>query len=106
MFYISVLKYSILAIILFEYLLLNPSAKRGIQIVQGTKIPEVHETPFLLLPPPLGLPSGVALIQQYFKRHCYVAANKSCIGFLKAHFLSFFARLMGGVGAGSNALKF
>jgi len=34
---ISVLKCSILAIILFEYLLLNPSAKKGPKIVQGAK---------------------------------------------------------------------
>jgi len=32
-----------IAIILFEYLLLGPNAKRGPQLFKGLKIPRVHE---------------------------------------------------------------
>jgi len=39
---------------------------------------------------PWGAPSGVTFIR-CFKRHCYVAANKPCVRFLKVHFFLFFS---------------
>jgi len=66
--YVSVLKCSILAIILFEYLLLDPSVKKRPKLSRGLKILEVHEpsAPYFRT---YGPPSGVTLIQQCFKCH-------------------------------------
>jgi len=57
--YVSVLKCSILAIILFEYLLLDPNAGGG-QSVQWARGPLTSRT--------YGLSLGVKFIQQCFKR--------------------------------------
>jgi len=89
--YVSVLKCNILAIILFEYLLSDPSAKRGAQIVQKAKKFQECTGPLPLTSRDYGTPSGVILIQQCFKRHSYIAANKLCIRFLKAHFFLVFS---------------
>jgi len=90
--YVCVLKFSILAIILFEYLLLDPSANQeGAQLVHGAKKFQRCTNPCTLILAPMGPPSSVTLMQQCFKSHCYIAANKPCIKFLKTHFFLFFS---------------
>jgi len=86
---------NILEIILFDYLLLDLSAKRGPKLSMGLKNSRGERAPYPLLPAPMGPPLGVILIQQCSKRHCYAAANKPCRRFLKAHFFSFFFQANG-----------
>jgi len=74
--------------------MLDPSAKRGPKLFSRLKISGVHEPPSPYFRAN-GAPSDVTLIKQWLKRHCYVAANKLCIGFLKVHFLSFFRQVNG-----------
>jgi len=85
----SVLKCIILAIILFECSLLDLSAKRGPQIVKEAKKCRGARAPLTFLA--YGPSSVVTLLQQFFKRHCYVATNKPCFGFLKNIFSLFFS---------------
>jgi len=66
---------------------------RGLKICQGCT------SPLPLISHAYGSHSGVTVIKQCFKRHCYIAANKPCIRFQKVHFFSFFYRSMGGVAA-------
>jgi len=84
---VSVLKCSILAIIFFEFLLLNLSAGRG-KIVQA-------RAPCPLLLAPMGALQANIYTMLKTSLETDVAANKPCRGFLKAHFSSFFARSMG-----------
>jgi len=68
--YISVFKSSILAIILVEYLLFDPSAKKRPQIVQGAKKFQGNMSPPSSYFPRLwDTLSGATIIQQCFKRH-------------------------------------
>jgi len=90
--YFSVHKFSILAIVLFEYLLLDQRAKRWFKLSRGLKISGVHESPVPYFPRHVAPSCYVTLIQQCFKRHGYVAANNPFIVFLKAHFFLFFFR--------------
>jgi len=72
---------------------------RGGQIVQEAKQFQGCTSLLPLTFRAYGPSSGVTLIQQCCKRHCYIAANKPCIRFLKAHFFFFFAWSMRGVEA-------
>jgi len=65
--YVSVRKGYILAIILFEYLLLYPNAKRGPKLFRGRKNFKGARALYPLLSSAYGLPSGVTFLQQCFK---------------------------------------